>query len=222
MIQGWLKSKSFTKEADTCAQILGRMDFSQCVRMTDSNAAGNGLNEQDGITQGDKFWSVPLTFNADSLEKNSYNWNVFADEGGTVAMIVALTGAVNDEQYESVVRQQQRYSPCSRWEGVTVGHAAFFNSVFTLPTRSMLGLGTLFSSPYYHEFSVRTVLPSFRAHQKLKKILGVDYIGPSDAMSQMPRNHPGKFFGSYSYWPPNNMYDCRKGETTKENQCTWC
>lgn len=209
MIQGWLKSRSFTKAADTCAEILGRMDFSQCVRMTDSNG-------------GDKFWAVPLTFNADSLEKNSYNWNVFADEGGTVAMIVALTGAVSDEQYESVVRQQQRYSPCSRWEGVTVGHAAFFNSVFTLPTRSMLGLGTLFSSPYFHEFAVRTVLPTFRAHQKLKKQLGVDYMGPSDAMSMMPKAHPGKFFGSYAYWPPNNMYDSKEGKTLKENQCTWC
>jgi len=191
--------------------------------MTDCNGEGNGLSgTNDGEAKGDKFWSIPLTFKADTLEHNPMNWNVFADEGGLVSMIVTLNGAANDAQYESIVRQQQRYSPCTRWEGITVGHAAFFNSIFTLPTRSMLGFGTLFSSPYYHEFAVRTVLPSFRAHQKLKKMLGVDYMGPSDAMSQMPRDHPGKFFGSYSYWPPNNMYDCREGKTTKENQCTWC
>lgn len=86
----------------------------------------------------------------------------------------------------------------------------------------MLGFGTLFASPYYHEFAVRSVLPTFRAHQKLKRQLGVDYMGPSDAMSMMPKDHPGKFFGSYAYWPPNNMYDCREGKSMKENQCTWC
>jgi hypothetical protein len=222
LVQGWLESKSFKKEAKTCSEILGRMDFSRCVRMTDCNAAGNGLESSADDSTGDKFWSVPLTFHAETLQQNSFNWNVWADEGGAVAMIVALSGAVNDTQYESIVRQQQRYSPCSHWEGITVGHSAFFNSIFTLPTRSMLGFGTLFSSPYYHEFAVRSVLPSFRAHQKLKKKLDVDFMGPSDAMSMMPKAHPGKFYGSYAYWPPNNMYDCRKGKSTMENQCTWC
>jgi len=224
MVQGWLKHKSFTGEAETCGRIIGRMDFSHCMRETDCNAAGNGIFDAPPGEElhGDRFWSVPLTYNADTLAQNSFNWNVWADEGGIVAMVVALSGALNDDQYSSVVHQQQRYSPCTRWEGVTVGHSAFFNSIFTLPTRSMLGFGTLFTSPYYHEFAVRTVLPSFRAHQKLKKKLGVDYMGPSDAMSMMPKAHPGKFFGSYAYWPPNNMYDCRQGRTTKENQCTWC
>jgi hypothetical protein len=216
LIQGWLESNSFKKEAKNCSDILGRMDFSKCIRMTDCN------EQSDEQINGDKFWSVALTFHAETLQQNSYNWNVWADEGGVVAMIVALSGAVNDTQYESIVRQQLRYSPCTQWEGVTVGHAAFFNSIFTLPTRSMLGFGTLFASPFYHEFAVRSVLPSFRAHQKLKKVLGVDYIGPSDAMSMMPRAHPGKVYGSYAYWPPNNMYDCRQGKTLMENQCTWC
>jgi hypothetical protein len=227
LVQGWLRLNNFQKEAETCAGITGKMDFSHCIRITDCNAAGNGLkaNENDAEENngsGDRFWSVPLTYNADTLEQNAFNWNVWADEGGLVSMIVALTDAVNDEQFESIVRQQQRYSPCARWEGITVGHAAFFNSIFTLPTRSMLGFGTLFSSPYYHEFAVRSVLPTFRAHQKLKRNLKVDYMGPSDAMSMMPKNHVGKFFGSYAYWPPNNMYDCREGKSTKENQCTWC
>merc|ERR1719217_1244187 len=142
--------------------------------MTDCNGAGNGLEaSSENATSADKFWSVPLTINADTLKLNSFNWNVWADEGGLVAMIVALTGGVSDEQYESIVGQQQRYSPCANWEGITVGHAAFFNSIFTLPTRSMLGFGTLFSSPYLHEFAVRSVLPSFRAHQKLKRKLKV-------------------------------------------------
>merc|ERR1719498_1659250 len=104
-------------------------------------------------------------------------------------MIVALNGAINTSQYESVVHQQQKYSPCSEWEGITVGRSAFFNSIFTLPTRSLLGFGTLFVSPYYHEFAVRSVLPSYRAHQKLKKKLGADYMGPSDAMTQTPKEH---------------------------------
>merc|ERR1719163_157640 len=116
------------------------MDFSHCLRETNCAAAGNGLEGAQQEGQGDKFWSVPLTFNADTLTQNSYNWNVWADEGGLVGMIVALSGAVDDSQYESIVRQQQRYSPCTRWEGITVGHAAFFNSIFTLPTRSILGL----------------------------------------------------------------------------------
>lgn len=222
LVQGWLKGKNFDTEAEKCGKILGRMDFSKCVRKTDCAGAGNGLEDGSSADEGDKFWSVPLTINAKTMKQNPYNWNVWADEGGLVAMIVALNGAVSDEQYESIVRQQQRYSPCTNWEGITVGHSAFFNSIFTLPTRSMLGFGTLFASPYLHEFAVRSVLPSFRAHQKLKRKLKVDYIGPSDAMSMMPKAHPGRFYGSYAYWPPNNMYDCRKGKTTKENQCTWC
>lgn len=222
LVQGWLKSRREFKLDALTADILGKMDFSHCVRMTDCNAAGNGLEASANSSQADRFWSVALTFHADTLKLNDYNWNVWADEGGLVAMIVALTGAANDDQYESIVRQQQKYSPCANWEGITVGHAAFFNSIFTLPTRSMLGFGTLFESPYYHEFAVRSVLPSFRAHQKLKKKLGADYIGPSDAMSMMPRNHAGRFFGSYAYWPPNNLYDCREGRVIKENQCTWC
>mmetsp|Transcript_128651 Transcript_128651/g.223025 ORF Transcript_128651/g.223025 Transcript_128651/m.223025 type:complete len:941 (-) Transcript_128651:69-2891(-) len=222
LVQGWLKSRDLNRLGDMAGEILGKMDFSRCVRMTDCNAAGNGLEASSNASKADKFWSVALTFNADTLKLNDFNWNVWADEGGLVAMIVALTGAASSEQYESIVRQQQKYSPCANWEGITVGHAAFFNSIFTLPTRSMLGFGTLFESPYYHEFAVRSVLPSFRAHQKLKQKLGVDYIGPSDAMSMMPRAHPGKFFGSYAYWPPNNLYDCREGRVIKENQCTWC
>lgn len=212
MIQGWLRDKGFHTDADTCGRITGRMDFSKCVRYSGC----------DGSVDGEQFWQVPLTVNANTLQTNSYNWNVWADEGGLVAMIVALTGGIDDVQYESIVRQQQRYSPCSHWEGVTVDHAAFFNSVFTLPTRSMLGFGTLFSSPYYHEFAVRSVLPTFRAHQKLKKVLSVDYIGPSDAMTMQPRGHSDKIFGSYAYWPPNNMYDCKQGRVLFENQCTWC
>jgi len=86
----------------------------------------------------------------------------------------------------------------------------------------LLGFGTLFTSPYYHEYSQRSVLPSFRAFQKLKKKLGVDYMGPSDAMTQATKADKDKTFGSYAYWPPNNMYDCRKGKSTLQNQCTWC
>lgn len=223
MVQGWLIANGFNNEAQTAAQIAGRMDFSKCVHKTDCNAATNGLEAQGaGQGGGDSFWSVPLTVNADTQEANSFNWNVWADEGGLVAMIVALTGAVTSEQYASIVHQQQRYSPCARWEGITVGHAAFFNSVFTLPTRSMLGFGTLFSSAYYHEFALRSVLPTFRAYQKLKKKLGMNYMGPSDAMTMRPKKHQDKVFGSYAYWPPNNMYDCRLGKVLLENQCTWC
>ena len=46
------------------------------------------LNSLCQDADGDKFWSVPLTFNADTMAQNSYNWNVWADEGGIVAMVV--------------------------------------------------------------------------------------------------------------------------------------
>lgn len=222
VVQGWLTQKQFKAEADICAEIIGRMDFSHCIRTTDCNKAGNGQLDDDPNADGDKFWAVPLTVHADTLEPHSFNWNVFADEGGVVAMVVAMSGGVNDAQYESIVKQQQKYSPCGTWEGVTVGHTAFFNSIFTLPTRSLMGLGTLYASPYYHEFAVRTVLPSFRAHQKLKKKIGADYMGPSDAMTQTSKYHPDRIFGSYAYWPPNNFYDCRKKVSIAQNQCTWC
>jgi hypothetical protein len=221
VVEGFLRGNKYIAEAETCAQIRGRFDFTQCLHVTDCNGPTNG-QKAAGVQGGDHFWSIPLTVNANTLEKNSYNWNVWADEGGLVAMIVAMTGAVTAEQYESLVRQQQRYSPCQSWEGISVGHAAFFNSVFTLPTRSMLGFGTLFSSPYLHEFAVRTVLPTFRAHQKLKKKLGIDYMGASDAMTQGANSNPDRVYGSYAYWPPNNMYDCRRGKSMMENQCTWC
>jgi len=222
MVQGWLKANNYHSEASTCAEILGRVDFSQCLQVTDCNEAMNGqtTKNEDPNVKGDKFWSIPLTYNAVTKAKSTWNWNVWADEGGLVAMIIAMTGAVNNEQYGDLVQEQLKHSPCQYWEGISVGHSAFFNSVFTLPTRSMLGFGTLFSSPYLHEFAVRSVLPTFRAHQKLKKKIGVDYIGPSDAMTQSLKGD--KIFGSYAYWPPNSVYDCRLQKTVIENQCTWC
>lgn len=224
MVQGWLIANDFKKEADFADRILAKADFSQCLRVTDCNEVMNGQNtkNEDPNVEGDKFWSIPLTVNADTMEKNSWNWNVWADEGGLVAMIISMTGAVEKDQYEDLVREQQKYSPCQYWEGISVGHAAFFNSVFTLPTRSMLGFGTLFSTPYLHEFALRTVLPTFRAHQKLKSKLGADYMGPSDAMTQALRSSGEQVFGSYAYWPPNNHYDCRLQKSIRENQCTWC
>jgi len=221
-VQGWLRRNKFDAQADWAAQILAKFDFSKCLRVTDCNTATNGQIDDDPNADGDKFWSIPLTFHVETEESNTFNWNVWADEGGIVSMLVALSGALTDEQFESVVEQQQKYSPCATWEGITVHHTAFFNSIFTLPTRSLLGFGTLFVSPYYHEFAVRSVLPSFRAHQKTKKQLGADYMGPSDAMTQQPRNHPGRTFGSYAYWPPNNFYDCRKKFSIRTNECTWC
>lgn len=214
VVQGWLKSRGFDDEEKTCDTIRTNMDFSKCLRETH---CGDGESQS-----GDKFWSVPLTFNAKTLQPNVHNWNVWADEGGVVSTIVGLSGAASSEQYASIVEEQQRYSPCASWEGITVGHAAFFNSIFTLPTRSMVGFGTLFESPYYHEFAVRSVLPSFRAFQKLKQQVPADYMGPSDAMSMSPKGHPEKSFGSYAYWPPNNMYNCKTGQVELENQCTWC
>merc|ERR1719487_847369 len=222
MVQGWLTENNFKTEADACAQILGRMDFSNCQRFVDCNTKTNGQPDEDGTTDGDKSWSIPLTFHADTLAPSDYSWNVWADEGGVVAMIIGVNGGVNESQFESIAEEQQKYGPCSHWEGITVASSAFFNSVFTLPTRSLLGLGTLFTSPYYHEFAVRSVLPSFRAHQKLKKKLAIDYMGPSDAMSQAAKTDGGKIFGSYAYWPPNSLYDCRKRKTVNQNGCTWC
>jgi hypothetical protein len=223
MVQGWLKANEYDKEAKTVDEILGRVSFTgNCLHKTDCNEAINGqINKnEDPNVKGDVFWSIPLTWNAKSKEKNTWNWNVWADEGGLVAMIIAMTGAVDHDQYTELVRQQMKYSPCLFWEGISVGHGAFFNSVFTLPTRSMLGFGTLFSSPYLHEFAVRSVLPTFRAHQKLKKKIGIDYMGPSDAMTQSTKG--GRVLGSYAYWPPNSHYDCRLQKVIRENQCTWC
>mmetsp|Transcript_64115 Transcript_64115/g.111829 ORF Transcript_64115/g.111829 Transcript_64115/m.111829 type:complete len:868 (+) Transcript_64115:80-2683(+) len=220
VVQGWLKTNDLKDEEELCGQVVKTMDFSHCTRKSDCRAIRQSSAPKDVAS--DQFWSVPLTFNAKTLEPSRNNWDVWADEGGVVAMVVALSGAATHEQYESIVREQQRYSPCASWQGITVGHAAFFNSIFTLPTRSMVGFGTLFESPYYHEFAVRTVLPSFRAHQRLKRQLNADYIGPSDAMSMSTKRDPSKTFGSYAYFPPNNMYDCSVGKVTMENQCTWC
>lgn len=223
VVQGWLMSKGMQQEERLCATILKEMNFSHCMRKSDcASELEDGAHVDPRDAASDQFWSVPLTINAKSLQPSRHNWNVWADEGGVVSMVIALNGAATDEQYESIVREQQRYSPCASWEGITVGHSAFFNSIFTLPTRSMVGFGTLFESPYYHEFAVRSVLPSFRAYQKLKQQVPADYIGPSDAMSMSSKRNPGKTFGSYAYWPPNNMYDCRVGRVTLENQCTWC
>merc|ERR1719201_396380 len=99
-------------------------------------------------------------------------------------MIAKLSDSLDDDRYLSMVEEQQRYSPCQTWRNITVEATAYFNSVFTLPTRSFLGFGTLFSSPTYHEFSIRSVLPTFRAHRATKAMIGDDFFGPSDAMSQ--------------------------------------
>lgn len=216
--EGWLKSRGFQEEYKLCSSVRQKMNFSYCLR----KASCRGF-VHDHKENADTFWAVPLIYRADTGKpSNLYNWNIWADEGGVVSSIVGLTGAATTEQYRSIVREQQRYSPCQSWQGVSVRHSAFFNSIYTLPTRSMVGFGTLFESSYYHEYSVRSVLPSFRAFQKLKEQLPADYIGPSDAMSSEIKGHPGKTFGSYAYWPPNTMYDCGLGYSKFENQCTWC
>lgn len=218
VVQGWLKSRGFHEEFKLCSSIQQKMNFSHCLRK--SSCRGFVETNKDDA---DTFWAVPLIFRADTGKpSNHYNWNIWADEGGVVSSIVGLTGAADSEQYRDIVREQQRYSPCTSWQGISVRHAAFFNSIYTLPTRSMVGFGTLFESPYYHEYAVRSVLPSFRAYQKLKEQLPTHYIGPSDAMSSEIKGHPGKHLGSYAYWPPNNMYDCGLGYSKFENQCTWC
>jgi hypothetical protein len=125
-----------------------------------------------------------------------------------------LRNAMSEEQFHSMVGAQYAYSPCQTWLNVTVTETAYFNSVFTLPTRSFMGFGTLFSSAAYHEFYIRSVVPTFRAHQATKKLIGDDFYGPSDAMSQG--------LGSVAFFPPNTQHDPCFPEKEDQNRCTWC
>jgi len=207
LAQGWLLGREFADEAGLAETIASKLDFSKCLHVKECKG-GSGDNDQ-------KPWSIAMTVNAeDPTHLFPYDWSSWADEGGVVSMISALSGSAQEGQYQSMVKEQQKFSPCESWEGVTVGKTAYFNSAFSLPIRSFLGMGTLFSSPYLHDFSVRTVLPSFRAHQVMKRKIGVDYIGASDAMSQG--------LGSVAFFPPNTQLSACEPEKSTKNKCTWC
>jgi len=214
LIQGWLLDNKDENLAELTRSVAADLDFSYCIHVQQC--------QRGGVAVGDSHWAVTLTYDADTMEYSDHNWNLWADESGAIAMELAMSGAMNDTQFRSVVGSQQKFSPCSSWKGVTVRNSAYFNTLFTLPQRSMMGLGTILSSSYMHEFAVRSLLPTMRAHQRLRDEIEVDYIGPSDAMTQRFPDYPDVYFGSYAYFPPNARYDCAQKKVVQDNQCTWC
>lgn len=208
LVKGWLLQNKFEREASLASRVLEKFDFSKCMHR---KSCPSDRRSKEPI---ERPWAVAMTLNSETNTLFPFDWNVWADEGGVVGMIATLSGGVTDAQYISMVEEQQRYSPCQTWRNITVENTAYFNSVFTLPTRSFLGFGTLFSSPQFHEFAVRSMLPTFRAHRQTRGIVGDDFFGPSDAMSQG--------LGSVSFFPPNTQYRPCDPDSSTSNKCTWC
>jgi hypothetical protein len=211
VVKGWLRTVEFHYEAELAENITSKLNFSECMhRKTCPKDA------EENFPTDVRPWAVAMTVDAKTEELFPYDWNVWADEGGVVGFAAKLTNSMSDDQFHSMVEAQHMYSPCQTWQNITVANTAYFNSVFTLPTRSFVGYGSMFSSPTYHEFFVRTVVPTFRAHQATKKMIGDDFYGPSDAMSQG--------VGSVAFFPPNTQYDpCMPdGSLDTSNRCTWC
>jgi len=208
LVRGWFLKSNLHEEAALVERITSKLDFSLCMhqKQCPDDAATNFTGQRP--------WAVAMTVNSETTDRFPYDWNVWADEGGVVGMAAMLSNSMSDEQFHSMVEEQQKYSPCETWQNITVANTAYFNSVFTLPTRSFLGFGTLFSSPTFHDFSVRSVLPTFRSHRATKKIVGDDFFGPSDAMSQS--------IGSVAFFPPNTQYRPCAPATSSINKCTWC
>jgi len=207
LVRGWLITNMFHEEAALAESITSKFNFDKCIHR--KRCLRGKLKNSNDLP-----WAVALTVNAGNDELFPFDWNVWADEGGVVSMTAMLAGAMSHNQFEDLVQAQQLYSPCETWQNITVQNTAYFNSIFTLPTRSFLGFGTLFSSPTYHEFSLRSVLPTFRAHRATKAIVGDDFFGPSDAMSQD--------IGSVAFFPPNTQFNPCVPKQNTANACTWC
>jgi len=209
LVRGWLLTGEFSDEAALAERITSKFDFSKCIhrKSCPHDAAEHFPNDV-------RPWVVAMTVNSETESLFPFDWNVWADEGGVVGFAAMLTNSMSEDQFHSMVEAQHTYSPCQTWQNITVANTAYFNSVFTLPTRSFMGMGSLFSSPTYHDFYIRSVVPTFRAHQATKAMIGDDYFGASDAMSQS--------IGSVAFFPPNTQYKPCAVNLDTSNKCTWC
>jgi hypothetical protein len=124
------------------------------------------------------------------------HWDVYADEGGVVAWIAYLSGAIQFDEYSLITRAQSReprfWQSCSDIRHL-VREAPFYNAMSVWSLRSLAGFpigsfeGPLGIQSY---FSPDSFVPAVRTHLAYGKCLGVDYPAFSDALTQTANGIP--------------------------------
>lgn len=169
IVDGWAIDNNFSDLSDLSKSIYSRMKFDLFVFTS-------GLNQY-----------VSHVIDASTGLRGESKWNVYADEGGLMAIIEYLSGSIDLPSFTSLINSQLRSS--ASWNGITVKEAAWFNSMFTWGVRSLSGIPVIGTS-----YSKDSIVPTTEAHLAYGSYVNVDYPGFSDAMTQGFKDY---------YLPPN-------------------
>ncbi|MFC2091906.1 hypothetical protein ACFLTD_03950, partial [Elusimicrobiota bacterium] len=187
--EGWLRFNAFSSTADKALAVKNYMDFSSCYY-------------EDPAAPGEFY--IAHIIHADTGELGSAyegisKWNIYADEGGMVAFIAYLSGSLSAAEYQNVLNSQMRNS--ATWNGHYVQEAAWFNAMFTWAQRSLVGVPML-GDDKERIFGINSFMPNVTAHLDYADLLGIDYPGFSDAMTQSDGGQA--LVGRYT---PPNLYE---------------
>lgn len=173
ILEGWARRVGDVELQELAARIRARMDFRIFLSSTDGRC----------------LW-LAHTLNALTGALSSSKWDIYADEGGVVAWIAFLSGAIDVEQYLRLTACQHRrrvsWTSCVG-ETYIVEEGAWFNAMFTWGVRSLAGfpIGD-FDAPESLRcpYSKKSLVPAVQAHLAYGDCIGIDHPAFSDAMSQ--------------------------------------
>lgn len=169
IVDGWAIENNYPAVSALAKSIYSRMNFSAFIFTSGSNQY------------------VAHVIDASTGLRGSSKWDVYADEGGLMAISEYLSGSIDLQTFSALIQPQMRSS--ATWNGITVKEAAWFNSMFTWGVRPLAGIPVIGTS-----YSKDSFAPTTEAHLAYGTTLGVTYPGFSDAMTQ-------GFVGNY--FPPN-------------------
>lgn len=173
IIEGWGEKTGLNNIEQLARQIRSKMDFSIYLMVLSG-----------------KLYLAHL-INADTGQLSQSKWDVYSDEGGLICITAYISNSVTFQQFQQLISFQLREP--RTWNGITVQEACWFNAMFTWVVRTLAGWEV------EKEFAQDSFFQAVKAHLKYGEMLGIDYAGLSDAMSQTYLGNP--LVGRYT--PPN-------------------
>ncbi|MFA5930885.1 MAG: GLUG motif-containing protein [archaeon] len=170
IVDGWAIDNNYSALSTLSKSIYSRMKFDGFI-----------------FTQGTNKYAAHI-INANTGLRGASKWDVYADEGGLMAVIEYLSGSTDLSTFTTLISSQMRSS--ATWNGITVKEAAWFSSMFTWGVRSLAGIPVIGTS-----YSKDSFVPATEAQLAYGTLLGVTYPGFSDAMTQ----------GFVGYYLPPNL-----------------
>ncbi len=177
VVEGWLLTRGMPDIAARAAAVRGRISVRAAL-----------------MPRAEQLY-LSMLVNAETGAQSPYTWLFWADEGGVVAMVAALSRSVSTLEYQRLLATQWR--PRRVWRGHVTEESAYYNAMFTWGQRSILGFPVL-DGPA-SRYGTASFLPTITAHLDHARELGVAFAGFSDAMTQ---RHGGRALVG-RYVPPN-------------------